>query len=263
MYQEDCRVTAVRQRSDTLWEVCLYSPAISAAGRPGHFVNLLPAADWGPAMRRPMSIAAVSGDIFRILFKVVGSGTAKMHTWEPGQLVDCIGPLGNTWTGYERHFPILVGGGVGLAPVWFLDQVLTTTQIQHFFIAGARTSGEHFLKHEPHRGIWLTTDDGSVGLSGNVLKGLEAAIVKIQGERRTPKIFCCGPPAMNRAVGKFALKAGIPCDISIETIMACGTGICQGCAIELRQAVPELPPYRQHYALACKDGPIFKAEVLF
>lgn len=214
-------------------------------------------------MRRPMSIAAVSGNNLSILFKIVGAGTEKMRSWEPGQLVDCIGPLGNTWTGYEKYFPLLVGGGVGLAPILFLKQVLTAAHIQHALIAGSRTSGEHFLKHEPHRSIWLTTDDGSIGLSGNVLKGLEAAVVKIPGEGRTPKIFCCGPPAMNRAVGEFALGAGITCDISIETIMACGTGICQGCAIELRQAIPELPTYRRHYALACKDGPIFKAEVLF
>ncbi|NOZ08160.1 MAG: hypothetical protein GXO91_04700 [FCB group bacterium] len=263
MFQEKCRVTSIIQRSTALWEVSLLSPAISAASRPGHFVNLLPSDDWSPPMRRPMSIAAVSGDIFRIIFKIVGSGTEKMRSWKPGHLVDCIGPLGNTWTDYDAYFPLLVGGGVGIAPIQFLHEDLTAGRIRHSLIAGALTSGEHLFKHDPDSGVWLTTDDGSCGISGNVIMGLKKAIAKIPEKSEALKIFCCGPPAMNRAVGEFALQAGIRCDISVETVMACGTGICQGCAIELQQIASELPIYRQHFALACKDGPIFRAELLF
>ncbi len=262
MVQENCRVTSIEKRSSTLWEASLYSPAIVSTCKPGQFINVLPSHNWSNVMRRPMSIAGIQNDDFIILFKVIGPGTYLMEQWCVGDSVDCIGPLGNSWTDFDAFDPILVGGGVGLAPILYLSQHLKAVEIPHFLIAGAREGSEHFLSPSPEQGIWLTTDDGSLGIPGNIVNGLKQLLTNHR-ENLNPKIFCCGPPAMNRAIAEFARGAGIPCSISVETLMACGTGICQGCAVEMQGVQSNEPTYRNHFTLACLDGPIFPAEKLY
>jgi dihydroorotate dehydrogenase electron transfer subunit len=179
-----------------------------------------------------------------------------MANWEKGEEVDLIGPLGNYWKGLESCFPIIIGGGVGIAPILNLHHLLLEKQIDHSLIMGARHKGEHFLKHEPQNKIFLSTDDGSLGIEGNVVDAL-ISIYPNSNHPHNTKIFSCGPPMMMEGVRNYSLENQLECDFALETIMACGIGICQGCTVERKVTESNSHSYRNRFALACMDGPIF------
>ncbi len=210
-------------------------------------------------MRRPMSVASQGGGMISIIYKVVGEGTEFMKNWSEGEIVDLIGPLGNYWKGYTQKFSILIGGGVGIAPILNLYYELEISGADNALIMGARNSADHFMEHQPQNRIYMTTDDGSLGIHGNVLDPLKTIL-----ENRdigNVKIFACGPPAMMEAVRQFSISKGIECDLALETLMACGFGICQGCtvAFEKKKTTTE-HSYRNRFGLVCMDGPIFESK---
>ena len=253
--QENAKVVYTREIALNTFETMLYSPKISRKIKPGQFINILPSANWEHMMRRPMSVASQNNDNISIIYKVVGSGTKLMKEWKINDIVDIIGPLGNFWEEYNIYNPILIGGGVGIAPIINLKTHLDSMQINHTLIMGAQTSDEHFLKHDPKKNVYMSTNDGTLGISGNVID-----VLKSIDQNEDNKIFACGPPGMMEAVKQFAVEKNIVCDLAIETIMACGIGICQGCTVELNNDNKEKESYREKYALACIDGPIFKAK---
>ena len=256
IFQENAKVIYTREIADNTFETMLYSPMISDLAKPGQFINILPANNWSSMMRRPMSIASQGKDNISIIYKVVGEGTRLMKEWSPNDLVDIIGPLGNFWSGYEKIDSVLIGGGVGIAPIINLKQYLDSIQIKSSLIMGARTGKEHFLNHDPKKSIYMTTDDGSLGIKGTVIDALNL----LDDGMHNKKIFACGPPGMMEAVKEFSISNNIICDLAIETIMACGVGICQGCTVELNVSQDQGDTYREKYALACIDGPIFNAK---
>ena len=210
-------------------------------------------------MRRPMSVASQKDGIISIIYKVVGDGTELMKEWHVGDRVDLIGPLGNYWDGYSDKLSILIGGGVGIAPILNLNDHLEEIGERKVLIMGARNSYEHFIVHNPEENTYLTTDDGSLGIHGNVLEPLKLALESI--DYRYVKLFSCGPPSMMEAVRKFSINRGIECDLALETLMACGFGICQGCTVEFekKQKTTE-HSYRNRFGLVCMDGPIFESK---
>ena len=117
IFQENARVIYTREIAENTFETMLYSPQISKNAKPGQFINILPSADWSLMMRRPMSIASQAENNISIIYKVVGSGTQLMREWKINQKVDIIGPLGNYWKDFDDKLPILIGGGVGIAPI--------------------------------------------------------------------------------------------------------------------------------------------------
>ena len=123
---------------------------------------------------------------------------------------------------------------------------------------GARKKEEHFIKHNPDENIFLSTDLDEYGIKGNVIVALEKILTKDSDNQY--KIFTCGPPGMMQAIANYSIKNNLDCDLALETIMACGIGICQGCAVERKIDNIADYSYRTHYALACIDGPIFTAE---
>ena len=155
-----------------------------------------------------------------------------------------------------NYHPVLIGGGVGIAPILNLHNHLRKLMVDHTLIMGARTKNEHFLIHEPENQIYLTTDDGSLGVEGTVIDVLKL----INEDMNCKKIFACGPSGMMEAVKNFSNQNNIICDLALETIMACGVGICQGCTVELNRNDISQDSYREKYALACIDGPIFNAK---
>ena len=242
--------------AEGIYETVFYSPTISSFSKPGQFVNILPTSDWEHVMRRPMSIASQRNDEISIIYKAIGDGTFIMANWQKGENVDFIGPLGNCWVEYDSTFPILIGGGVGIAPILNLHNDLLEKNIDHILIMGARHKGEHFLKHEPDKQIYMSTDDGSLGIKGNVIDA-EQYIFSNQSIPNNTKLFSCGPPLMMEAVRSYSLGYNLACDLALETIMACGIGICQGCTVERKVDQLAEHSYRSRFALACIDGPIF------
>ena len=237
------------------YRVSLFAPNIAQKALPGQFVNILPDSKWDLAMRRPMSLAGVNGDNIQLIYKVFGHGTDLMSKWKKGDKIDIIGPLGNSWCDFKKT-PVLIGGGVGIAPIIYLSNYLKKENILHYLIMGAQDKNGHFLDHDIKNRVLLSTDDGSVGIKGNVLDAFK--VLNLRNDEI--KIFSCGPSIMMESLKGFSSINDIDCDLALETIMACGFGICQGCTVEYTSGEIESPSYRSKYGLVCLDGPIFNSK---
>jgi len=229
--------------------------------RPGQFAMLSAGAQQAarrtdPLLPRPMAVyraeAGVGGSDVEILYKCVGRGTAAL----PGQRVAIVGPLGNAFPpprSGERV--IIVAGGTGIASVYELAARLAGLHpVEVLF--GARTRSD-LMALEDFEALEIplrvATEDGSAGVRGVVTDLLEAALddpklgdLPESGQR----VYVCGPTAMMRRSAEIASRREVPCIAALETTMACGFGVCLGCATPLRKG---------GYSLVCRDGPAFDA----
>lgn len=241
-----------------IWEMKFEAPEIAAQYKgAGQFINILASDDWEHALRRPMSISAVHDDTLSFIYKILGPVTKILKSKKELDFLNIMGPLGNTFLNWDNlhNFPIMVGGGTGLAPLLNLHNNCLSKGINHALVLGARNEFQHFLDHDPQNGVYLCTDDGSLGFKGTVLPALE----NILKTHKNTHIFTCGPAGMLKAIQFLALKKHIACQLSVESYMACGTGLCQGCVIGKNS-----PSSENNYSMVCINGPVYKAEeVLF
>jgi dihydroorotate dehydrogenase electron transfer subunit len=237
---------------DRLWSLVLSAPAIASAARPGQFVNIRVANSPIPLLRRPFSIATVDRDTIGLLIGVVGAGTQILADNREGDELDLIGPLGSHFT-IDGSFetPLLVGGGVGVAPFPFLVNELQRCGKRAIAFVGARSANGLVLAGL--NDVHVATDDGTRGRRGTVIELLQSFLA--EHPLTGTKIFGCGPTPMLKALKVFTQERRIPCELSLEGAMACGIGICQGCPV--RNAFGE-----RKYSLVCKDGPVFDAETV-
>lgn len=250
----------VRENSplaEGIFQMTMTAPAIAGENpSPGQFLNISVTDEWFHPLRRPMSIAGRDGDNLSIIYKLFGEGTKLLSDCSPESTLDVLGPLGNNFETTEGTTAVLVGGGVGLAPILWLHETLQSDGVEHVTIIGARHAGEHFLDHRPEEGFILTSDDGTVGEKGTVLPSVE----RFSLEAVNPKLFACGPEPMLNAVKDFAARESIACELSVESYMGCATGICQGCIIQRTNGKASEHSYHDRYSLVCLEGPVYKAE---
>jgi dihydroorotate dehydrogenase electron transfer subunit len=226
-----------------------------APTKPGQFVMIRGA--WGrdPLLPRAFSLLSVGpGGTADILAKTVGRGTALLERALPGAEVDVLGPLGSSFPEPEAETTdLLVAGGVGLPPLYMQASLAADRRqvARSEMIYGGRGGDDLVLLQEMQAmglSLFLTTENGAVGTKGLVTRALEARLVHHRG---TPlRVMGCGPNAMLWAVARIARDKGVPCFISLEEQMACGIGVCLGCAIPARSR-----PYRY----ICSNGPVFDA----
>ncbi len=240
--------------AEGIWRMVFKSAGISERYLgAGQFVSLLADDNWEHPLRRPMSIADVKDDEISIIYKVFGSVTQALTQLKSKDYIDVFGPLGNTFNvDFDKFYPILIGGGIGLSPILNLSKCLTQKGINIATIIGAKKSKEHFLQHNPDKNMFLSTDDGTIGINGTVIDALNIVLE----DKKNPKIFACGPEPMLFYIQKMLEEKSILGQFSVESYMACGVGLCQGCVIPKKQ--------NNGYNLVCKDGPVFEAnEVRF
>jgi dihydroorotate dehydrogenase electron transfer subunit len=200
-----------------------------------------------------MSVSPASGTA-DILAKTVGRGTALLERALPGAEVDVLGPLGTSFPEPQPDtVDLLVAGGVGLPPLYMQGELAAARRLvaRSELLYGGRGAKDLVLLREMEAmglALHLTTEDGSVGTQGLVTRALEARLEKHRGQR--VRVMGCGPNAMLWAVARLARDREIPCFISLEEQMACGIGVCLGCAIPARSR-----PYRY----VCSNGPVFDA----
>ncbi len=231
-----------------------------AQSRPGQFIMLR--GDWGrdPLLPRPISLLSVAPEgRADLLAKGVGRGTRLLEVSHPGARVSVLGPLGNSFPDPRREtVDLLVAGGVGLPPLFMqAEHAARHGLVDHCeMIYGGRTSRDLVLLAEM-RALGLTThlatEDGSVGRRGRVTSSLEARIdhhLAGGAARSGLRIMACGPKEMLWAVARIAEAAGIACYLSLEAHMACGIGVCLGCAV---------PAHSRPFRYTCSDGPVFVA----
>jgi dihydroorotate dehydrogenase electron transfer subunit len=233
----------------------LEAPSIAHQAQAGHFVMLQVRTGTDPLLRRPFSICAVQDDIILLLYRVIGKGTQLMTEIKPNQRISILGPLGKGFILPQKdQTPILVAGGIGIAPLLFLS--LSLNNALYRLLAGFNTSSDIIQPHELgfHKiDISFATDDGTAGYAGLVTGLLEKTLAQ-SSEKDDIMIYSCGPSAMLKKVAAIAQENKIACQVSFESQMACGVGACQGCVI--KAAAGQKQPYYQ----VCKDGPVFPAQ---
>ena len=219
---------------------------------PGQFLQIqIESKMTDPLLRRPFSIAGLSRNKVTVLYQVKGKGTVLLSRLQTGDQISFLGPLG-------KPYPIVPGpkiilaGGLGAAGLLFLAKNLSVDSKSEkpVVILGCKTKEDLFFLHDFQDldiQTYCATEDGSSGF-----KGLATSLLsqKIKERSRKGILYACGPNPMLAVTGKIAEKYGWSAYFSMETMMACGTGLCRGCAVATRSG----------YRLACVDGPVFPAE---
>jgi dihydroorotate dehydrogenase electron transfer subunit len=236
--------------------ITLDCPAIAAIAKPGNFVNVKVSDATLPLLRRPFSIHNVRGEHIDIMVKSIGRGTSLFCDTEKGSTVMVLGPLGNCFDISSREFntAILVSGGIGTAPMLFLERTLAAKGKPVINLIGGRTKEELLARNLSN--CLFATDDGSAGYRGTVIELLESEINRLK-KKGTLKVFACGPNPMLKALAGFCREHQLACDVSLESVMGCGIGICYGCSVEVKS-----PGGGVHSILLCQDGPVIDAELL-
>jgi dihydroorotate dehydrogenase electron transfer subunit len=234
----------------------LRSPRIARRARPGQFLMVRVSDRPYPLLRRPLSIHARERDTIEIFFTRAGVGTDILAEKKPGETLDVIGPLGKGFIisrGLKGKTVDLVGGGRGIAPLYFLAKELRAKEVRPRVFYGGKTEGDVPLLQKFARlkiGVFVSTDDGSVGFSGLVSAMLEKELDRSAAPAR---IYACGPEAMMMMVAKAAARRRIPAELSLEAVMGCGIGACWGCVRKIRRGETA------EWLKICEEGPVFEA----
>ncbi len=244
MIQNTFTVCSNRALTDTVYRMVLEGPLAGSITAPGQFVNLKLL---GYYLRRPISVCEWTEDTVTLIYKVVGHGTEAMAATPVGESFDLLAGLGNGFnTALSGDAPLLIGGGVGIPPLYGLCKVLLAEGKSPSVILGFNTAEEIFLKEEFEEllkdtdgNVYVTTVDGSAGTKGfvtDVMKDLDYTF-----------FYTCGPMPMFRAIESVAKTSG---QYSFEERMGCGFGACMGCSIQTKEGNKRV----------CKDGPVLMRE---
>lgn len=208
---------------------------------PGQFVSIKCE---GLTFRRPFGVFSNEKDKISILFKERGKGTEYLKSLKEGDKVSISGPFGN---GFEIKNPpaLIIGAGIGIAPVAFLKKEMNKLNIKSYFTGGFLSKSDIPSNIEIDK---ICTDDGSLGEKGTVIDCLENIIKEIN----PGIIYACGPSVVAKKITETANKYSIPVYVALEKLMACGTGVCRGCVINIKKDGQIVN------ASICKDGPVFE-----
>jgi len=243
----DATVETVEHVTGDLYLLRLRDCEALASSQPGQFAMLRPRS-WqvDPVLARPFSIFRTSGDRADFLIRTVGRGTDSLVRCNAGERIDVLGPVGTAFPSPSHGPTVLVAGGVGLAPIGlWIDRADDGMRADATLIYGARTADDLvFLDELSQRvAVVVTTEDGSFGRKGLVT---DEMVSLLDG---CAEVLTCGPTRMMAHVARLAGEARVSCHVSLEARMACGRGICLGCAV----------PGVAGPLLVCRDGPVLPA----
>jgi len=229
---------------------------LSEKSLPGQFVMISPRTPTEPFFKRPYSIFRRAGGELQLLIKVVGRGSKQTSAMPVGSEIKVVGPLGNHFgLDARERLALLVGGGIGMAPLYELAETLSGKSVRVAVLLGARTCGLLLIQNDFRKlgvEVHCATDDGSEGLHGNVGHLLKKYL---DGQpEENVRIYSCGPEVMMRGVAEIAAQYCLPCELSLEAHMGCGFGVCLGCVVE---------NHKGEYRRVCKDGPVFDAREIY
>ena len=221
---------------------------------PGQFVEVRVDGSTTTFLRRPISINFVDRqqNELWLMVAMVGDGTRRLGELKAGDKLNCVLPLGNGFTLASHLSPLtshlLVGGGVGVAPLLYLGAQLKSQGMEPTFLLGARTASDLLMMDEfkKYGRVCVTTEDGSEGEKGFVTNH------SLLQQERFDMIYTCGPTPMMMAVARYAQEKGIECEASLENLMACGLGACLCCVEKTVDG----------NLCVCKDGPVFNVQKL-
>ncbi len=255
---EQARVVSNTRISARLWWCEYEAPAIAAEARPGQFAHVLcgPEDSFDPMLRRPFSFSRIDRARGRValLVDVVGRGSECLVTRSPATEVSFLGPLG-TWFEFEpvQRRALMVGGGIGLAPLIALADEAAAHEVEVEILAGGRdrdaiTPAQYLADRV---GYVIATDDGSLGR--------RALVTELVGERYAwaDQVFVCGPEPMMQAMAQLAARLDCGSEaksihFSLEARMGCAMGVCYSCVVKTTAGIERV----------CKEGPVFSQREL-
>ena len=252
--------------STKFYRMRLAVPYLGKVSRPGQFVKVRCSSGTDPLLRRPLGVYRIHSDGIEVLYEVVGRGTDILSHMAKGSEVDILGPLGNgfdidqKFKNVKGQKDILVAGGIGVAPLMALAERLRKLKKDVVVVIGAKESSHVLCERDFKRigcSVRVATEDGSKGCRGLVTDVLRDILRTPNSELRTD-LYSCGPNGMLKAIWNMAAPAGISCQFSFESRMACGVGVCMGCPIKIRKGLIDFD-----YKMICKDGPVFKADEVY
>ncbi len=246
----------------------ILAPGYHKMASPGQFIMFRVQRSLPPLLRRPFGIFRIGclpadcdgmpdKEYIEIIYKVVGSGTEIMQELHEGDRIELLGPLGR---GFELGDPdeekILVGGGIGLVPLFMLAEKLVETSRVRLLMGGRSREDIIAVTEFERLGVetYVSTEDGSLGEEGLVTQVLQRKLEKYP----RASVFACGPMPMIDAVQKICAANKTPLQVSLEALMACGVGACLGCVVKGAGHSDAEP----RYLCTCKHGPVFRAEQL-
>lgn len=245
-YVSDLRVVSVEHITDKYVLIKLTQDERLPEVLPGQFVEVRVDGSPSTFLRRPISVNFVDYDANQLwlLVAAVGDGTRRLARLQTGDVLNCMFPLGNSFTmpaGKDEKV-LLVGGGVGVAPLLYFGKKLCDMGCRPVFLLGARSEKDLLMLDEfsKYGRVCVTTEDGTAGERGFVTNH------SVLGEIRFDRISTCGPKPMMVAVAKYAKANGIECEVSFENKMACGVGACLCCVEKTTDG----------NVCVCKEGPV-------
>ena len=244
-----------------------HQPHIARHSNAGQFVHILPASEL--LFRRAFSVYAADPKegTYDVLHQVLGIGTRSLATDPVGAELDTLGPLGNRFTHPPTgHTAVLVGGGLGMAPLrlWTLELLAKSEKQKNaakpVMILGVRNASlavtPYQLTHHGLRPTWAS-DDGSKGFHGTAVALLDHMIKSGNLDPKRICVYGCGPEPMMSALAKVCAAHGSFCEVSLERSMPCGYGVCMGCVVEGAGGTGY-----DIYKRVCRDGPVFDASTI-
>jgi dihydroorotate dehydrogenase electron transfer subunit len=243
---EDFKVVENKRVTIDCFVIDIESNQILPDIKPGQFVQVRVDGSPETFLRRPISVYDVdyTKHRIRLLIQIIGKGTEKLSDLKSGDNLNIIYPLGNSFGEPSAGDKILmIGGGVGIAPLYFLGKHLKSAGYLSDFLLGFRNE-ERIIEYDEFSEVgkvYLTTEDGSKGEKGYVTNH------SILSSGLYNRIYCCGPDAMMHSVAAYARKNKIQCEVSLENLMACGIGACLCCIVDTVHG----------NLCSCIDGPVF------
>lgn len=254
-YNQKCKIIKKENLKDDICKITITSNEIAKEAKPGQFLEIRVINNIEPLLRRPISIYNADenkGEI-EFIFQIKGKGTNILAERKEGEELDIIGPLGHGTFNLNNYKNIaIIGGGIGIFPLHELSKRAKNAGINSKIYIGFRNKELVILENEFKEvceELILTTDDGSYAKNGFAINYLKEDIKK----NKPDCIYACGPLPMLKAVQALAKEENIPCQISLEERMACGIGVCLGCAVKY------VGKDEVNYKHVCKNGPVFDA----
>ncbi|MBE0666879.1 MAG: dihydroorotate dehydrogenase electron transfer subunit [Bacteroidales bacterium] len=248
---EDLTVLENRKLGEQFFVLKASSAETLSGILPGQFVQALVKGSPSTFLRRPLSVhdVDVNAGTISLLIQVAGHGTERLSRLNPGDKLNLIYPLGNSFTmPGPGEKVLLTGGGCGMAPLLFLGRKIRELGIEPVFALGFRNS-ERVLEHDEFKKlgeVHISTEDGSMGYRGFVTD------IPAFTENEWDKVYSCGPEPMMKAVAAKCSARNIFCEVSLENLMACGIGVCLCCVVETTSG----------NITSCNEGPVFNTSVL-
>ncbi len=245
---ENCKLIRKTEIAKGIFDFTIASEDIAAYAQCGQFLHI----NCGDStfLRRPISICDAENGEVRFIFEAKGEGTRELAKKEVGDFVDIMGPLGH---GFEISDsvkkPVIIGGGLGVFPLYKLAKQLKTANVFLGFRSADRVVMEKEFEMTANTVI-VGTDDGSYGYNGYIASAMEQYL----NFHECDMIYSCGPMPMLKAVKNIAEQRGIKCQLSLEQRMGCGIGACLVCSCETHKSGAD------KYAKVCTNGPVFYSE---